>query len=229
MDSLRILKVLLLLSTILSSGLSLAQDLGRVERDAALTMLKDVSTDVSKRYFDSTLRGVDWAALVKKTQENINNAHDMEDAIAQIAGLLQSLHDSHTFFIPPQRANKVVYGWKFQIVGSQTFITEVSPGSDAEKQGVHPGDEVLAISGFKVNRESSPLLHSAMEMYLPLSSVDVKLRDRQGHERQLRLLTAVIEKPAVVGMTAWAPFQSRINAENDWEISAPKPRNSVPM
>ncbi len=223
MRPLRMLKVLFLVSAMLSTCVSFAQDLDRVERDAAQTMLKDVSNDVSKRYFDSTLRGVDWASLVKKTQENIDKSHDLEEAIAQIASLLQSLDDSHTFFIPPPRANTVVYGWKFKIIGSQTYINEVSAGSDAERQGVHPGDEVLAINGFRVDRQSAPLLHSAMERYLPLSSVDVRLRDRQGHQRQLRLLTSVIEKPAVAGMSAWAPYEARIKAENAWENTRAEP------
>jgi C-terminal processing protease CtpA/Prc len=213
----RIAKVLFLMSAMLSADVSFAQNLDRVERDAAQTMLKDVSNDVYKDYFDPTLRGLDWASLVKKTQENIDKSHDMEEAIAQIESLLQMLHDSHTFFLPPRRANTVDYGWRFKIIGKQTYITEVHAGSDAEKQGVHPGDEVLSINGFKVNRESAPLLHSAMELYLPLSSVDVKLRDREGHERQLRLMTSVTEKPAVAGLSAWAPYQSRINAENAWE------------
>jgi hypothetical protein len=49
----------------------------------------------------------------------------MEEAIAQIEGLLQLLHDSHTSFIPPQHGNPVDYGWRFKIIGSRTCITEV--------------------------------------------------------------------------------------------------------
>jgi carboxyl-terminal processing protease len=180
-------------------------------------MLKDISNDVYKNYFDPTLHGLDWASLVKKTQQNIDNSHDMEEAIAQIASLLQLLHDSHTSFIPPRRANTVDYGWRFKIIGTRTYITDVHAGSDAERQGVHVGDEVLAINGFKVDRESAPLLHSALEVYLPLSSVDVKLRDRDGHERQLRLLTSVTEQPVTAGLSAWHPYEMRIRAENDWE------------
>jgi C-terminal processing protease CtpA/Prc len=216
MGSLRIPAVLFLLSAMLSADLSFAQNFDRVDRDAAQTMLKDVSNDVSKKYFDANLRGLDWAAQVKKAQENIDKATDMGEAIAQIAGLLQLLHDSHTFFLPPGRANTVEYGWKFKIVGSQTYITEVRAGSDADRQGVHLGDEVLAINGFKVNRESAPLLKSAMEEYLPMSSVDVKLRDREGHERQLRLQSSVTEQPAVAGLSAWHPYEMRIKAENKW-------------
>src|SRR5205085_3123601 len=136
MRHLRMPKVLFLMSAMLSADMSLAQEFDRVERDAAQSMLKDVSNDVAKNYFDPTLRGLDWVSLVKKTRENIDKSHDMEEAIAQIESLLQLLHDSHTSFFPPGQGNAVDYGWRFKIIGRQTYITEVRAGSDAEKQGV---------------------------------------------------------------------------------------------
>ncbi len=223
MRLLRVLMVLCLWCSVFSSAVSFAQKLDRVQRDVAQTMLKDVSDDVDKNYFDPTLRGLDWASLVKKTSESIDNSHDLEDAIAQIEGLLQLLHDSHTNFFPPRPGNTNDYGWEFKIIGNRAYITEVRAGSDAEKQGVHLGDEVLAINGFKVDRESAPMLHSAMKVYLPLSSVDVKLRDREGHERQLRLLSSVTKQPAVAGLSAWHPHEMRIKAEDAWESAKAKP------
>ena len=217
MRLLRMLTVLFLLSPMLSALESFAQSLDHVDRDIAEDMLKDVSDDVNKNYFDPTLHGLDWNSLVQKARTNIDNAHDMEEAIAQIAGLLQSLHDSHTFFAPPQHGKNFDYGWRFKIFGSRTYITEVHAGSDAEKQGVHLGDEVLAINGFKVNRESAPLLHSAMEVYLPLSSVDVKLRDGEGHVRDLRLLASITEQPAIAGISSWAPHEMRLKAQDAWD------------
>ncbi len=216
MRLLRVLTVLFLLSAMLSAHKSFAQILDHVDREIAEDMLKDVSDDVNKTYFDPTLHGLDWNSLVQKARTNIDNAHDMEEAVAQIEGLLQLLHDSHTFFIPPQHGNNFDYGWRFKIIGSRTYITEVHAGSDAEKQGVHLGDEVLAINGFRVNRESAPLLHSAMDVYLPLSSVDVKLRDGEGHVRDLRLLASVTVQPAIAGISSWAPHEARLKAEDAW-------------
>jgi carboxyl-terminal processing protease len=212
----RIPILLLVLSAVLSPFEAFAQKLDRLDQEIAETMLKDVSNDVNKNYFDPTLHGLDWNSLVQKARTNIDNAHDMEEAIAQIEGLLQLLHDSHTSFIPPQHGNPVDYGWRFKIVASRTYITEVHAGSDAEKQGVHVGDEVLAINGFRVNRESAPLLHSAMDVYLPLSSVDVKLSNGQGPVRDLRLLASVTRQPAVAGLSAWAPHEMRLKAEDAW-------------
>ena len=216
MRLLRMFVIPFVLSAMLSALESFAQNLDRLDREMAETMLKDVSDDVNKNYFDPTLHGLDWNSLIQKARTNIDNAHDMEEAIAQIEGVLQLLHDSHTSFIPPQHANNFDYGWRFKIFGSRTYITEVHAGSDAEKQGVHLGDEVLAINGFKVNRESAPLLHSAMEVYLPLSSVDVKLRDGEGHVRDLPLRASLTKQPAVAGLSSWAPHEMRIKAEDAW-------------
>ncbi len=213
----RILSVLFLLCAMLSAHVTFAQEFDRLDREIAETMLKEVSDDVTKRYFDPTLHGLDWNSLVQKARANIENAHDMEEAMAQIEGLLQLLHDSHTFLIPPRHANKLDYGWRFKIIGIRTYITEIHAGSDAEKQGVHLGDEVLAINGFKVDRESAPLLRSALEAYLPLSSVDVKLRDSEGHVRDLRLLASVAKQPGVAGLSSWAPHDMRLKAEDAWD------------
>lgn len=209
--------MLFVLFAMFSAMKSFAQKFDRLDQEIAETILKDVSDDVSKNYYDPTLHGLDWNSLVQKARTNIENAHDMEEAIAQIEGLLQSLHDSHTFLIPPQHGNNFDYGWRFKIFGSRTYITEVHAGSDAEKQGVHLGDEVLAINGFRVDRQSAPLLHSAMETYLPLSSVEVKLRDSQGRVRDLRLLASVTQQPAIAGLSSWAPHEMRLKAEDAWD------------
>lgn len=208
--------LLLLMSAVLSANVSFAQQFDHVERDAAQSMLKQVSDDISRHYYDPTLRGLDWASLVKKASENIDKSRDLGEAMAQIAGLLQMLHDSHTSFIPPGHA-KVDYGWRFKIIGTHTYITKVDAGSDAEKQGVHLGDEVLAINNFKVDRGSAPLLQSAMSVYLPLSSVDVLLRDREGHQRQLRLQTTVTKEPPIAGLSAWSPHEMRTEQEDAWD------------
>jgi C-terminal processing protease CtpA/Prc len=211
------LTVLFVLCTVLSGHLSFAQKLDRIDRELAEKMLQDVSDDVSKNYFDSTLHGLDWNSLVKKANAAIDNSHDMGEAISQIGSLLESLHDSHTTFFPPRHANTIDYGWGFQTIGSHVYVTEVSAGSDAEKQGVHPGDELLTINGFRVDRESAPKLQTAMYTYFPLSSIDTKLRDREGKVRQLRLLTSVTKASAVAGLSTWYPREQRIRAEDAWK------------
>ena len=198
------------------SDVSFGQKLDRIERELAETMLKNVSDDVYKNYFDPTLHGLDWDSRVNEAKANIGNSRDMAEANAQIEGLFELLHDSHTAFIPPRNLITVDYGWRFKIIGNHTYVTEVRAGSDAEKKGVHPGDEVLTINGFRVDRASAPMLQYAMNVYVPRSSVDVTLREPEGKALDLRLIASLTKHSAVAGLggSSWYSNEVRIRAED---------------
>ena len=66
-------------------------------------MLQGVADDVKKHYYDPHLHGLDWDAKVLEAREKIDNADSMNRALTQIAVLLDSLNDSHAFFLPPPR------------------------------------------------------------------------------------------------------------------------------
>jgi C-terminal processing protease CtpA/Prc len=38
-------------------------------------------------------------------------------------------------------------------IGDKIYITKVKPGSDADAKGVKPGDQILAVNNFPVNRK----------------------------------------------------------------------------
>jgi carboxyl-terminal processing protease len=65
-----------------------------------------------------------------------------------IAQVLVDFDDSHLFFVPPPTTVAVEYGWKMQAIGDKVFVTEVKPGSDADKKGLKRGDQVLSVNGF---------------------------------------------------------------------------------
>lgn len=68
-----------------------------------------------------------------------------------IAGFLDVLNDSHTFFTPPSRSYHVDYGYRLQMYDDNCFVTSVQPSTDAESK-IHPGDQVLAHNNYAVNR-----------------------------------------------------------------------------
>ena len=97
------------------------------DRALARTMLSDAAESVRKHYYDATLRGLDWPALVNQTKAQINDAPNLETANAEIEALLEKLHDSHTFFVPPRSVASVDYGWNFQVIGNRCYVTRVKP------------------------------------------------------------------------------------------------------
>jgi C-terminal processing protease CtpA/Prc len=173
------------------------QNMSKIDRDLAKSMLENVSSDVRDHYFDQKLGGLDWDTLAANAEENIASAPNMELANAQIEGLLERLHDSHTFLIPPRNGNLVDYGWQFQIIGKRAYITQVEPGSDAEKQGMRAGDELLTINGFALERASVEKLKDAMYVFVPSTHVAVDLRDQTGRTSRLIVATQVTKRPVV--------------------------------
>ena len=111
-----------------------------LQRDEALQMLQDTADKVRKEYYDPAFHGVDFEARYKEAQQKIRSAQTLSQAFGVIAWLLDGLNDSHTNFIPPSRPYLVQDGWQALFIGDACVITAVKEGSDAEKQGLKPGD-----------------------------------------------------------------------------------------
>ena len=182
-------------------------------------MLDNVSSDVHKYYFDQKVHDLDWDALVRQTRENIDRAPDMDTANAEIEALLEKLNDSHTNFIAPRNTYRVDYGWSFRIIGNRGFITKVKARSDAETKGVRPGDELLTIDGFTVDRVSAPKLKYAIYEFFPRKRLQLTLRDRAGKLLDLTVDSEIKEQTAIAGLggSSWYRNQNIIDAENYWD------------
>ncbi len=179
-------------------------------------MLEVGTSDVHNNYYDPTMHGLDWNALTRQAKANIEKSPDMADANAQIAGLLESLNDSHTRFFPPRYDHKVDYGWKFQIIGTNAYITEVDPKSDAAIKGMHVGDQLLTLDGFAVDRASVPGLTYAMNV-VPRGSVTVDLLDPSHRVHHLQVAATVKKLLAMQGLgdESWYLNQQRIDYEGE--------------
>lgn len=181
-----------------------AQKMDRLQREMSEAMLANVSSDVEKYYFDPKLDNLNWKELVKRTKASIDEAPNAEVANAEIGALLEHLNDSHTSFIPPRTADTAEFGWKFMVIGKRAYVTEVSPGSDAAAKGMKPGDEVLTIDGFSVDRSGVSKLKEAINISC-LQSLDVTLRDLQGKILHVTVAAKLDKHPLVVdlGIPPW--------------------------
>lgn len=121
-------------------------------RARAKVMLKDVRDAIKDNYYDPTFHGIDLDDRFKRAEAQLEAALSLGHAMAIIAQAMLELGDSHTYFIPPPRAESYDYGWRMQMIGEDCFITGVKPGSDAEAKGLKPGDRVLKIDPFLPKR-----------------------------------------------------------------------------
>ncbi len=152
--------------------------------DRALEMLDNVTRDVQKHYYDPSFHGVDWKGKVQEARDKIKHETSLNMSMAHIAAALDSLNDSHTFFLPPSRPFHHSYGFETEMIGDQCFITHVRPGSDAETKGLKPGVEILSWDGYRPTRQNLWKMNYGYKILRPQPGVRLTLRDPQGQQRQ---------------------------------------------
>jgi C-terminal processing protease CtpA/Prc len=162
-------------------------DLSRVQG-----MLRDAYDSVKKHYHDPQFHGIDWEARYRQFQDQLKTVHSLNEGLLSIAGFLDGLGDSHTYFMPPSRPYRMDYGYRMQLFGDTAFITRVRPGTDAESK-VSPGDQVLGLNGFAVNREDFAALEYALNSLSPQPGSRLALRSPAGRDREV-LVTAKIRQ-----------------------------------
>ncbi len=170
---------------------SSSQQVSKADRGLAQQMLRDVAADVKKYYYDPKLHGVDWDARVRQAQENIDKADSMDSAVSEIAALLDSLNDSHTAFMLPPRNYVHKYGFSLKMIGDRCYVTRVHPGSDAEKKGLRPGDQVLAVNDVPVTRKTFWKIEYIFGSLRPQPGLRLALADENGQQRQLDAMARV--------------------------------------
>src|SRR5262249_36193670 len=135
------------------SSVSNSQTLSNLDRDRARGMLNAIRDDLKKNYYDPAMHGMDVDARFKAADEKMKQATSNGQLFSIIAQAVIDLNDSHTFFIPPQRTSRTEYGWQWQMIGDQCYVTAIKPGSDAEAKGLKVGDAVISIDRFTPDRE----------------------------------------------------------------------------
>jgi carboxyl-terminal processing protease len=161
------------------------------QRERGRAMLKVIKDELKKEYYDADFHGMDVEARFKTADEKIKEAESVGHVFGIIGQALLDLNDSHTFFLPPSRANRTEYGWQMQAVGDKVFVSAVKPGSDAEKKGVKVGDQVLSLHGFQPSREALWKLTYMFYALRPQPGLRVVLQSPDGQQRQSDVLANV--------------------------------------
>lgn len=191
-------------------------DMSNAERNQVDSMLSKVAGDVAKHYYDPTLHGLDWDAKVREARERIKQEKSLNMAMAHVAAMLDSLKDSHTFFVPPRRPYVLDHGWTLQMVGDKCFVTRVRPGGDAASHGLQPGDQLEAINGYRITRDNLWKIEYAFNTLRPLAQLVVTLRNPAGEERKAQLEAKFVERAKVRDMDAETLQNVMVEEQVDW-------------
>ena len=147
-------RLLILLPILLCFAFAISAQNLDFERARHTDMLRTVKDDVKKNYFDPAFKGIDIEAKHKIAAEKMAKAQSIGQMSGIIAQFLLDFDDSHLFFSPPGKVNKTDYGFDFRMFGDKCFVVHIDRKSDAEKVGLHVGDQLLAIGGYEITRST---------------------------------------------------------------------------
>jgi C-terminal processing protease CtpA/Prc len=174
--------------------------LTKQDREWLNRVLNTVRDEIKKNYYDASFHGLNIDQRFLQAGTKIDSAPDRNYAVADIAGAVTALNDSHTVFLPPARPYTHEYGWRMQAEGdSDCYITAVRPGSDAEKKGLRPGDQVLSVAGYTAIRADLWKIDYVYGALRPQLGLRLVVRSPNGDTRQLDTM-------AELRPIAWEPW-----------------------
>ena len=185
------------------------QQMSNIDRGRMEDMLKNVSDDIQKHYYDKTFHGLDWNAVVRETKDKISKENSLNMSMAHIAAALVALNDSHTFLLPPPRPFKHDYGFRMLMVGDACYVARVRPGTDAEGKGLRRGDQILSFDGNRPTREIMWKIDYRYRILRPQPDVQLAIRQPDGQQGQVDVAAKFKETARMVDLT---------NGNNFWDM-----------
>jgi len=172
-----------------------AHTLSAYDRSSSLAMLAQVKQDLKENYYDRTFGGHDLDGIFAEAQQRLKQATSLNEAVGIIVSAVVQLNDSHTMFLPPGRRLKVTYGWRPAMIGDVPYVITVTPGSDAEKKGLAPGDRILGWNRFEPTRENLLQIQYLYEVVRPQSIQRLTVRKPDGSEHALDVESKLEPRP----------------------------------
>ena len=183
-----------------------AQKVEAKDRDRGQIMLDRIKDEIKKHYYDPNFRGMNLDARFKTASDKIKEAASVGQIFGVIAQVLIELDDTHTFFLPPGRVVETDYGWTMMMVGDRCYVSSVDEGSDAEKKGVKPGDEVLQVGGWSADRATLWKIQYLYNVLRPQAGLRVVLRSPNSQPKEIDLLAKQKQGVQVTDLTDYNTY-----------------------
>nr|MDQ3745715.1 S41 family peptidase [Acidobacteriota bacterium] len=122
-------------------------------REERLKVFDEVWEQVRERYFDPSLRGVDWQEVRRSLRPRAAEAAGEGELYAVLRRMLGTLRDPHTRVFEPGESDDwrvqryVSVGVSVRELAGEVVVTDVEGGSEAERVGLRAGDAVLSVDG----------------------------------------------------------------------------------
>jgi carboxyl-terminal processing protease len=122
-------------------------------RAGHLRVFDEVWENIRARYYDPSLRGVDWDALRAKFRPGAEAARTQGELYTVLRRMIARLHDPHTRVFAPGESfdwrspRFIAVGVSVRELGGELIVTKVEEDSEAARAGVRAGDSVLGVDG----------------------------------------------------------------------------------
>lgn len=156
-----------------------------INRSRGLNMLDDIKDLIKERYYDKNYRGIDIDARFKVAKEKIKTLDYNAQIFHVIAAVVLEFNDSHTRFYPPNRANRIQYGFAMQMIGNDCYVISVAKGSDAKAKGLKAGDQLVGIENFNINRDSLWQINYLLYTLNPRESIKLYVLQPDKTEKEI--------------------------------------------
>jgi C-terminal processing protease CtpA/Prc len=213
-------------SVLLTASIAGQAGLSNIERQRAQQMLASIKDEIRRNYYDPAFGGRNLDQHFAAAHTKLSEATSLGTAMGIIAQALLEFDDSHTFFIPPPRTTRVEYGWSMRMVGDECYVGLVRPGSDAERQGVKPGDHVLALEGRRPTRGILWKMEYQFYTLSPRPALRVTLQSPGQPPRDVQLAGKVTQRLQTVDLTGFGSGigleQWLLDSERDTYLDRPR-------
>ncbi len=159
----------------------------KLNRGRGLNMLSEIKDVIKSQYYDKTFRGIDLDERFKIAAERIKKLDTNSQIFSVIAQVVLDFNDSHTRFYPPNRANRVEYGFSMQMIGNSCLVVDVKKGSDAEAKGLKVGDIIAAVGQYIPTRENLWKMNYLLYALDPQTNIKLYILNPDRTEREIEI------------------------------------------
>ncbi len=126
-------------------------------------MFYETWANLDENYYDSNFHGIDWKKMMKKYAEFLPFINSRTDLRTLLSDLQGELNSSHQGFYSNGKEEKTFYRNRTSVTGfifendNPYKIKRIVANSPADKinVNVHPGDELVAINGNKIDKNNN--------------------------------------------------------------------------
>ena len=192
------------------------------EKARARQILKIVSKDIEKNYYDPNLKGLNWTELNAQAVEMIDKSRSIGEIYTTIFGLVDRLNDSHTMFLSPGRVSIPQFGFEAKAYGNEVYVTKIKKKGQAETAGLQLGDRIVLVNGFDAERQSFDKMMLFFHALQPVSQLDLVIVRGKSAPQNLTISAKILSSTMVFDMNndlnIWDLIKNSENAEKEEEF-----------